>query len=237
MEYQKINTIYMRDMNNIIIPGLYSKPEFKYLENTKFEATEKIDGTNTRIEIEYTAADTWSIEYKGRTDAADLPKHLVNKLDQYFKELNLPDIFKFKKPCHITIFGEGYGDKIQKYGARYLSTGADFILFDVKIDEWWLSRKNCEDIANKLGVKIVPFIGFFSLPEAADYVKKGFKSLIAEDQELDAEGLVLKTPDGLLFRSGERIVAKVKSRDFRQYDVKYPNGCDNQIPNPKFKEE
>ena len=237
MEYQKINTVFMRDMNNIIIPTMYSKPEFKYLENALFEATEKIDGTNVRVEIDYFASDVWTIEYKGRTDAADLPGHLLDKLKSYFDDIDLPSIFKYKKTCHITLFGEGYGQKIQKYGDRYISDGCDFILFDVRIDSWWLSRANCEDIARKLGVKIVPFVGTFTIPQAIEYVKAGFKSSIAEDNTLDAEGLVLKTPDGLLYRNGERIVLKIKTKDFVQYARKYPNGCDNQVPNPKYKEE
>lgn len=48
--YQKINTLYKRDMTKPkkpIILGEYSEPEFEVLKDLKWEATEKIDGTNS----------------------------------------------------------------------------------------------------------------------------------------------------------------------------------------------
>ena len=111
--------------------------------------------------------------------------------------------------------------KIQGCGSRYRRTTCDFILFDVKVDNWWLLRADVIDIANKLSIDYVPQLGYMTLMEAIDFVNKGFKSLIAEDSTLDAEGLVLKTPDNLLFRNGERIVLKIKTKDFRQFKQKY----------------
>lgn len=46
-EYQKINTLFMRDENNIIIPDMFTCPEFEYLKDLKWETTEKIDGTTS----------------------------------------------------------------------------------------------------------------------------------------------------------------------------------------------
>ena len=43
MEYPKINTLFKRDDNNIIIPSEFTIPEFTYLQNNIFECTEKID--------------------------------------------------------------------------------------------------------------------------------------------------------------------------------------------------
>ena len=50
-EYQKINTLFKRDSNNVIMPDAWADPMFEYLANTKWEATEKVDGTNIRIII------------------------------------------------------------------------------------------------------------------------------------------------------------------------------------------
>ena len=45
--YTKINTIFLRDENNIIMPyDEFVAPEFEWLRNCKFDADEKIDGTN-----------------------------------------------------------------------------------------------------------------------------------------------------------------------------------------------
>lgn len=54
MEYPKINTLFKRDENNIIIPSEYTLSEFEYLKYCPFECTEKIDGClawNTRIQM------------------------------------------------------------------------------------------------------------------------------------------------------------------------------------------
>jgi hypothetical protein len=87
-------------------------------------------------------------------------------------------------------------------------------LFDVRINGLWLQRESLEDIANKLEVNIVPLIGYMTLMDAIEFVKKGYKSTIAENKDYDAEGLVLKTQDGLLDRRGDRIITKLKKRDF-----------------------
>lgn len=51
--------------------------------------------------------------------------------------------------------------------------------------------------------------------EAEDFVKAGFKSLIAENKDYIAEGLVLKAPCGLLNRRGKRIITKIKYCDYK----------------------
>lgn len=222
MEYQKINTLFKRDANNIIIPSQYTVPEFEYLKYNKFECTEKIDGTNIRIEL--TSSDNGiNMAFKGRTDKTQIPQHLLLKLEQLFNKENLMDIFDLTDTtsnCNITIYGEGYGGKIQN-GSNYIKNNVDFILFDIKIGNWWLDRKSCEQIAKSLNIKIVPLIGYMTIPEAIEYVKKGFKSTIAENENYEAEGLVLKTPYGLKFRNGERIILKIKTIDFIKFKNKY----------------
>ena len=121
----------------------------------------------------------------------------------------------------VCIYGEGYGASIQKYGERYISNDVNFILFDVKVNEWWLKRKYCEDIAKKCNINIVPLIGHMTIPEAVEFVKKGFKSRISEDKDLNAEGLVLRTTCGLRFRNGERIITKIKTCDFDKFKAVY----------------
>ena len=220
MEYQKINTLFKRDENNIIIPEEYTMEEFVYLKDCKFECTEKIDGTNIRIELDNTNNEV-VMEFKGRTDKADIPKHLLNKLNQLFNKEKLIEVFNLnERTAKITIYGEGYGMKIQK-GGNYISNDVDFILFDVKIGNWWLQRKQLEEIALALNIKIVPIIDYMTIPQAIEYVKNGFKSTIAENKDYDAEGLVLKTPNGLLLRNGERLILKIKTIDFIKYKNKY----------------
>lgn len=224
MIYDKIQTLFKRDANNIIIPTEFTTPEFDYLKDVKWETTEKIDGTNMRIEIHVTNGintQLYNVTFKGRTDNANIPTHLDVKMHQLFDSVNWNEVFpNLIEDEHITIYGEGYGYKIQK-GGNYIPNDVNFILFDVKINDWWLSRENLEDIAKKLNINIVPFMGYMTIPEAIEFVKKGFKSTIADNKDYDAEGLVLKTPCGLLMRNGKRLITKIKTGDFIKFKNKY----------------
>ena len=226
-EYQKIQTLFKRDERNIIIPDQFTYPEFEVLKDLKWECTEKIDGTNIRIELASSgnSEDGIIMSFKGRTDKAIIPEHLLTKLNWLFDREHLMEALNITdetQNCNITLYGEGYGAKIQK-GGNYISNDVNFILFDVKIDKWWLDREAIKDIANKLGINVVPLIGYMTIPEAIEYVKRGFKSTIAENKDYDAEGLVLKAPCGLLKRDGERLITKIKTVDFRKYQLAYPN--------------
>lgn len=226
-EYQKIQSLFKRDEKNIIIPDQFTYPEFEVLKDLKWECTEKIDGTNIRIELESSGnpEDGIIMSFKGRTDKAIIPEHLLTKLNWLFDREHLMEALNITdetQNCNITLYGEGYGAKIQK-GGNYISNDVNFILFDVKIGKWWLDRESIKDIANKLGINAVPLMGYMTIPEAIEYVKKGFKSTIAENKDYDAEGLVLKTPCGLLKRDGERLITKIKTVDFRKYQLAYPN--------------
>ncbi len=223
-EYQKINTLFKRDSNNVIMPDEWADPMFEYLAYTKWEATEKVDGTNIRIIITPPATEgaPVGVAFRGRTDAAQIPGHLLKRLEELFPVDKMTAQFDpAVRPLKDTIvlYGEGYGEKIQS-GERYTKGGADFILFDVRVGDWWLLRDKVESIADALGIKAVPLMGCMTIPEAIEYVRRGFPSQIAADPTLPAEGLVLKTPMGLLDRTGYRIVAKVKTVDFRKLEAK-----------------
>ena len=221
MEYQKINTLFKRDASNIIIPTEYTLEEFEYLNNNIFECTEKIDGTNIRVELK-SSDDGIVMLFKGRTDNAIIPKHLLIKLNQIFDREKLMQTFNIAEDttdCDITLYGEGYGTKIQK-GGNYISNDVDFILFDIKVGNWWLDRKSYTEIAETLSIKTVPFLGYMTIPQATEMVRKGFKSTISENKNYDAEGLVLKTPNGIKLRNGERIILKIKTIDFIKYNNK-----------------
>lgn len=213
MNYPKINTLFKRDENNIIIPSQFTEHSFEYLKDNKWECTEKIDGTNIHVDLISNEFGEISLIYNGRTNKANIPEHLLSKLKVIFNKDVLSEYFKISSMTEIRLFGEGYGAKIQK-GGNYISNDVDFILFDININGIWLKRESIEQISKDLGLKIVPIIGYMTMKEAIDYAYKGFKSTISENKDYLAEGLVLKTPDGLLDRTGRRIVTKIKTVDF-----------------------
>jgi len=212
-EYPKIPTILKRDpITHHVLPGKYSIPEFDYLENNYWWFTEKIDGTNIRILWDrfFPECKNPSIEVRGKTDAAQIPPFLIAKLRQIFGERNL-FVDKFGEEGDVCLYGEGYGNRIQKNGSKYISDGVDFILFDVKIGPWWLLRKDIEDIATYFDIKVVPIIGCGTLNEAIDITMDGF---VSQWGDFIAEGMVLKPGAELFSRKGERILAKIKHKDF-----------------------
>ena len=201
-EYLKIETVWNRDENFKVIKGDYRTPEFEYLKHADWEASEKIDGTNIRIEYKDGA-----FTYGGRTANTQIPTFLLSRL----QEITRNGSWDF--PDGVCLYGEGYGAKIQKGGGNYKADGVDFILFDVRIGEWWLKTESVADIAQKLGIKQVPQLGVYSLVAASCLIEEGWKSTFGD---FAMEGLVLKPLVPLYNREGDRIIAKIKEKDFKK---------------------
>lgn len=206
-EYHKIENIFERDMTtNKLIFGKFRNPEVEYLKNLEWVATEKIDGMNIRI-----MWDGEKVTYGGKTDKASLPVKLIEKLDEYFKgkENIFAEKFADKKVC---LYGEGYGNGIQT-GGKYLPH-VDFILFDVWIG-CWLERGNMLGIADMFGLKTVPVIHEGTLEDMTAIIQNGLQSTYSDDKHIfEAEGIVCKPKIELLDKNGNRIVIKIKHRDF-----------------------
>jgi len=112
------------------------------------------------------------------------------------------------------LYGEGYGPKIQKGGGNYRQD-QDFVLFDIKIGDWWLQRTDVEDIARKLNIDIVPIIGIGTLPDMVQKVRNGFNSAWSTTKlTFKAEGIVARPEVELKTRSGHRVITKIKHKDF-----------------------
>lgn len=209
MKYPKINTIWKRNKENkfAIIEGEHSLEEFK--EISKWDVTEKIDGTNIRIMF----SDN-TIRFGGRTDNAQIPTHLFESLQNTFTLKLMQEVFgTAENLLDVQLFGEGYGPKIQSGGAYRKDAG--FILFDVKIGDWWLLRNAVEDIASKLNIPCVPYIGYMNVESIVDYVKARPESIAAEDYKL-MEGVVCRTKSMMLSRNGTPIMWKLKVRDYKE---------------------
>lgn len=202
-EYHKINSLWKRELKGTIIHGEYSHHIFEYLKNNVWIFTEKVDGTNIRI-----GWDGKQVSFGGRTDAASIPAFLVNHLKAAFTEEKLRAQFQ---DTEVTLYGEGYGAKIQKGGGNYKDDGQSFVLFDILIGNYWLERPTLVEIANNLGIEIVPVIFTGTLFEAEDRTRTGIKS---EWGNFQAEGLVGKPLVEILSRNGGRVIVKMKTKDY-----------------------
>jgi hypothetical protein len=210
-KYGKIMSIFQRDEKTHKFLSEYSTPEIKYLKDNKWSFQEKIDGKNIRVK--------WNgkeVVYAGRSDEAQLELSLVYKLDELFKSYegiqNLVKVFQLQENEEVVFYGEGCGTKIQKGGERYNQNGVDFILFDVLINDIYLEKHNVDDVAQKLGIKSAPIIGRGTLAEAIEMTKKGFKS---QWGDFIAEGIVARPLTELFTRKGDRIITKIKYKDFK----------------------
>lgn len=207
-EYHKIQTIFKRDMatkHKTLLEGQFSTPELEYLAGSQWVFTEKVDGTNIRVNV----ATGGAVTFDGKTDSAQIPANLLNRLNERFLPImakqKLAEVFE----SGAILYGEGYGAKIQSGGAY--RQDQDFILFDVRVGEWWLQRADVEDVATKLGLDVVPIIGRGTLLEAVAMAKVGIRSTWGDFQ---AEGIVARPATELKTRRGDRIITKIKCRDF-----------------------
>ncbi len=134
------------------------------------------------------------------------------------------------EPYPIVLYGEVYGARIQKGGEYRKDGDISFRLFDVLVGETWLSWGSVVAIANALNIKTVPVLlvpdyaspasaalsGMPVVPDIIDFVREGFKSLVAEEEGTPrlAEGIVARTDPYLFDGHGRRMVWKLKTRDF-----------------------
>lgn len=208
-EYHKIETLFERDdKTKKMIVGKFRNPTIEYLQNNIWEFSEKINGTNIRV-----IWDGHEVIFKGRTDKAQIPTPLLNRLKELFSgEVNAQMFEQKFGETEVMLVGEGYGPGIQSGGSYRDSV--DFILFDVKIAGNYQPRESVEDIANYFGIDIAPIILVGTLWEAIEYVRSHPKSLVAKNGAY-MEGLVGRTLVETLDRCGKRNIVKIKWEDFK----------------------
>ena len=220
IKYPKIKTLWQRDPETFkVIPGAFTTMEFALI-NT-WVVTEKIDGTNIRVSLDPEG----NIDLGGRTDGSQIPTPLVGKFLTTFTEDVMYSTFD-RKPDgmfpHVTLFMEGYGEKIQKRGGNYRK-GVSFRIFDIWIDGWWLNQSLVMELAAKLGVETAPLAR-----ECIDWLPRYYSDLfnllpisrVAREENdvypkgFHPEGVVGRTEPLLFDRRGDRVMWKLKYRDF-----------------------
>lgn len=216
-KYPKIQGLYKRDeTTHKFIEGAYSLEIFNYLKDLTWAWTEKIDGMNIRVIWIPEGYDVGTLiypfkvkggtlDFRGRTNKAELNHTLILKLWEYFERDDLVELFG---DTPLTIYGEGCGAGIQKGGGNY-SPAKEFIMFDVWRDFWW-DNEFARELADKLEIPFVVEIERGTLDEAVDFIKNGFTSTYGD---FTAEGIVLKPLHEMNYFRG-RIITKVKDRDF-----------------------
>ena len=206
--YHKIETIFNRDENGSkkLIEGSWRNDTVQFLATNTWQFTEKIDGTNIRV-----MWDGHKVTFGGRTERASIPAHLMNKLIEMFggdeTEQLFEQVFGEKE---VIFFGEGYGPKIQPVGSLYRDD-VSFILFDIMVGDIYLNRSNVEAIAKTFNIDVVPIVFEGTLLEAVDFVKTKPMSFIGT---APMEGVVARPKVEVRDRAGDRVIVKIKVKDF-----------------------
>jgi hypothetical protein len=215
-KYPKIPTLFSRDVETNykhVIVGQFSTPELAALALTQWVFTEKLDGTNIRVGYH-----NGEVQFGGRTDKAQLPAPLAEYLLHTFPRDAFDTVFgPIDKP--VTLYGEGVGQGIQKVGGIY-GQRQHFVLFDVRVGDLWLEYDNVLAVAGELGVWAAPVVGTGDLWGMLQAVRqREVTSVHAEmynSTAADAEGIIARPAVTLLDRMGNRIITKLKLRDFVQ---------------------
>ena len=224
--YPKIASVYKRyesgpNKGKFVI-GQWADPVFEYLKDLTWVWKEKVDGTNIRVQY-WANVETSTmfqvvprVEVKGKTDKAQRIEPLYSIAEKMFP----PEWFQehFDPGVDVCLYGEGYGAGIQK-GGKY-RPDQSFVLFDIKIGHWWLQNDAMADIARAGNIDHIPALCQFSLMKAIEKVKWGIIShwdsftKAGSPKLYDMEGLVGQPLIPLNMRNGQRVITKIKTKDF-----------------------
>ena len=206
--FQKIKAPFLRDGPNDRLVNV-NKPALKWLEafspDQMFWASEKIDGTSVGLKW-----DGERISFIGHTDKSQFCPRYLEYLQNRF---GTPEF----ESCVEAIFGDRpvtiYGEGISKdYNVHYGFPDGEFIMYDIQFDSgFYAERQFVWKVAEKLAIK-VPFETKMTLRDAVDFVKTRPQSKLNSENKM--EGLVLRPLVELYDNHGERLITKVKVKDF-----------------------
>lgn len=224
MIFPKIETLFKRDETFKVIPGFFKDPAFEMIG--KYRWSEKLDGMNVRCVYQKGSTTVETVEtsetfeftettipsslvFGGRSDNTQFPPRLLTWLQENIT------IDKFEKTFgeaeSVILYGEGIGPGIQKVGNLY-GDHQKFVLFDILIDGHWLKYSDVQNLGHMLGIDTAKDFGVMSIEDAVDMVKRGITTWVPNGAG-EGEGLVGRA-EGLYDRRGNRIITKLKRKDF-----------------------
>lgn len=197
MSYLHINNLY-KDQTILMFRECY--------------ALEKIHGTSAHIswnegEIRYFAGGEKHETFKGLFSEG--------LLHERFIQLGHPK---------VVVYGEAYGGSCQGMNQTY-GPKLQFVAFEVKIGESWLSVPQAEEIAAMLGLDFVPYVKCSTDLAVLDAERdkpsaQAVKCGIEEPRK--REGVVLRPLIETTKNNGQRIIAKHKGADFQETKTPRP---------------
>ena len=193
-------------MGYLSIQNLYQNQDILMLKECY--AMEKIHGTSAHIAFKL-GEDKVRFFSGGETHEKFISLFDEQKLLAHFKETYQYD---------VVIFGEAYGGKQQAMSHTY-GKELKFIVFDVKVGDFWLDVPKAEASAIGFGLEFVDYVRIPATVEAID-AERDRDSTQAVRNGMGAgrkrEGVVLRPLIELRKNNGDRIISKHKGDEFRE---------------------
>jgi len=235
VKYPKIETLFKREEGTFRITPIVRQVDsilaLTYISPLVVE--EKIDGTNAHILCTYDNKEGFIYRFYSRNneiphvgeDIMYIRETLTKVVDiRNIKGWYLDNFVKEGREEYpeVRIYGEVFGYKIQK-NIYTNDKERSFRVFDVKINNNWLSIKDRNEFCNKVGLRIVPtitklnrFISYeewhYTLYHHPNYKYSLLANEYGRNKEL-LEGYIIR-PEITLYTDRGRVIGKIKRKDF-----------------------
>jgi len=127
-------------------------------------------------------------------------------------------IAEFGPEMKVCIYGEVYGGSMQAMSHTY-GNKLKFIVFDVEVEEHWLSVPKADNVAQKFGLEFVSYALVEATVEAFD-IERDMESAQAIRNGCGPghkrEGIVIRPPIEVTLNNGSRLIVKHKRDDFEE---------------------
>jgi hypothetical protein len=188
------------------ISNLYKAQEILLFK--RCYAMEKIHGTSAHL--------SWNNGQLGFFSGGEKHEKFVALFDQ--EKLTETLMRNFGTDMKVKIHGEAYGGKQQGMSHTY-GPNLKFIVFDVRVEESWLSVPKAEKVASDLGLEFVHYVEIQTDLAAID-AERDADSVQAIRNGMGPgkmrEGIVLRPPIEVTMNNGERIITKHKRTEFSE---------------------
>jgi hypothetical protein len=181
----------------------------------EFYAMEKIHGTSAHIKYKATDEHTPAVSF-----FSGGAKH--DQFVQLFDAVALRQKFEALGQTDVTIYGEAYGGNMQGMSATY-GKSLKFIVFDVAINELWLTVPKAEKVALDLGLEFVAYKVIPATVEALN-AERDADSVQAVRNGCGTghmrEGIVVRPLEEMTTNNQHRVIAKHKRDEFKETATK-----------------
>jgi len=175
-------------------------------------ALEKIHGTSAHISWDATDISVPNLSFYSGGESHE-------RFMELFDVENLTRIFTDEVGADaMTVYGEAYGGKQQGMSKTY-GKELKFIVFDVKVGDFWLDVPKAEDVAIKLGLEFMAYARVSTDIEALDAERDRDSTQAVRNgvgEGCIREGVVLRPLIEVVKNNGKRVICKHKRVEFSE---------------------